>query len=343
MPDLAIKRLLQAQSNAFFLNISGRVLVLGCAKPELLKVLNFREVTICHPEKDIIRRAEDLNFCTLINTSKLTKLKLLRSVCTSIVFITKSRRETLLNIAMAFSATNWKGNIIITGGKKEGIEYALGELKKIVEPCYVLSKAHGKIGLFKRPELIPQVIRNWKKQGRLLQNNSGFVTAAGTFSEHFVDNGSQLLADQFLGNLYGSIVDLGAGWGFLSAEAIKDSPQIENITLIDSNSNALKSAKVNVRSIKAKFVWLDLEYDRLSMENVDHVLMNPPFHKGQKIDFRIGLSFLNIAKDILRKGGTLWMVFNRKSPYEKSVTTMFPNYEFLKETKSYKVIRARKS
>ena len=342
MSNLAIKRLLQAQSNGFFLNISGRVLVLGCPQPELLKVLNLREVIVCHPEKAIIRRAQDLNFCTLIDKSKLTKLKLLRSVGASIVYITKSRRETLLNIAMAFSATNRKGNIIITGGKKEGIEYTLGELKKIIEPCSVLSKAHGKIGLFKRPERIPQVIRNWKKQGRLLQNNSGFVTAAGTFSEHFVDNGSQLLADQFLGKLYGNVVDLGAGWGFLSAEAIKYSPQIENITLIDSNSNALKSAKINVRSNKAKFFWLDLEYDRLSMENVDHVLMNPPFHKGQKIDFRLGLSFLNIAKDILKKGGTLWMVFNRNSPYEKSVKSLFPNYEFLKETKGYKVINAKK-
>ena len=342
MPDLAIKRLLQAQSNGFFLNISGRVLVLGCVHPDLLKVLNFREVIVCHPEKAIIRRAQDLNFCTLIDKSKLTKLKLLRSVGASIVYITKSRRETFLNIAMAFSATNWKGNIIITGGKKEGIEYALCELKKIVEPCSVLSKAHGKIGLFKRPERIPQVIRNWKKQGRLLKNNSGFVTAAGTFSEQFVDNGSQLLADQFLGKLYGNVVDLGAGWGFLSAKAIKDSPQIENITLIDSNSNALKSAKINVNSAKAKFAWLDLESDTLSMKNVDHVLMNPPFHKGQKIDFRLGLSFLNIAKDILKKGGTLWMVFNRKSPYEKSVKSLFPNYKFLKETKGYKVIIARK-
>jgi hypothetical protein len=118
LPDLAIKRLLQAQSNGFFLNISGRVLVLGCAKPELLKVLNLSEVIVCHPDKAIIRKAQDLNFSTLINKSKLSKLKLLRSVGASIVYITKSRRETLLNIAMAFSATNRKGNIIITGGKK---------------------------------------------------------------------------------------------------------------------------------------------------------------------------------------------------------------------------------
>ena len=154
MPNLAVKRLLEAQSNGFFLNISGRVLVLGCVQPELLKALNVREVIVCHPEKAIIRRAKDLNFFTLINKSKITKLKLLRSVGASIVYITKSRRETLHNIAMAFSATNRKGNIIITGGKKEGIEYTLGELKKIIEPCSVLSKAHGKIGLFKRPCLL---------------------------------------------------------------------------------------------------------------------------------------------------------------------------------------------
>ena len=342
MVDLAIKRLLQAQQNGFFVDVSGGILVLGCPKPELLKVLNLHQIIICHPERAVIVKAKRLSFHTLINKKKLAKLKILRSIGASIVWVTKSRRETLFNIAMAVIATNQHGSIIINGERKQGIEYALNELKKVIDPIDILSKAHGKIGQFKRPLQIPELIKYWKNQGKFTKNTSGYITAPGIFSETIADKGSQLLTNEFVGKLYGSIVDLGAGWGFLSAEALKNNAHVDEITLIDSNSSAIKAAKINVKSSKAKFLWLDLESEIVSIKDADHVIMNPPFHKGQKVDFSVGFTFLKIAKDILKKGGTLWIVFNRESPYEKSIKSLFPNYEYLNKTKSYTIIRAKK-
>ena len=71
------------------------------------------------------------------------------------------------------------------------------------------------------------------------------------------------------------------------------------------------------------------------------MIMNPPFHIGRKVELGLGLTFLNVAKKILTKGGTLWMVFNKELPYEKTMSILFPNYEFLNRTKNYKVIRAK--
>ena len=338
-----INILLQARENGFFSNSSPNMLVLGCPNPEILKVLGFTNLVICHPEKSVIKKAKELNFQTLMDRDPISRLQVLRSIGTTLVWVTKSRRETFFYIALALKITKKKGNIVVTGEKKEGIESAIKKLKVIIEPITMISKSHGKIGLFRRPLFLPETVKSWKNDGKLQRVASGYTSAAGTFSETAVDKGSRLLANQFAGKLYGKVVDLGAGWGYLSAEAIKNNPDINLMTLIDSNLGALNSARVNITSPKAKFLWLDLQHDILNLKNFDHVIMNPPFHIGRKVELGLGLTFLNVAKRILTKGGTLWMVFNKELPYEKTMSILFPNYEFLNRTKNYKVIRAKKS
>ena len=340
---LGIKRLLEAQRNGFFSNISRRILVLGCPQPEALKILKLNDVLICHPEKSVVQKAQELNFQTLVDLERFNKIRISRSVRTAIVWVTKSRSETLFNIALAFLITPKAGKIILTGEKKDGIEYAVKKLSAMIKPISVISKSHGKIGLFQRPRYLPKTVRSWKKKGELQKNASGFFSSPGTFSETNIDKGSQLLVSHYSGKLHGNVIDLGAGWGYLSAEAIKNSPSIRLLTLIDCNLSALNSARLNITSSKARFFWLDLRTDILALKNLDHVIMNPPFHIGRKVNFDLGLTFLGTAQKILRKGGILWMVFNRELPYEKSIASLFPNYDLLNETKNYKVIRAKKT
>ena len=83
--------------------------------------------------------------------------------------------------------------------------------------------------------------------------------------------------------------------------------------------------------------------ETLNINNFDHVIMNPPFHIGRKVELGLGLAFLSIAKNILTKGGTLWMVYNQELPYEKTMNSLFTNYQFLNKTKTYNVIRAKKT
>jgi 16S rRNA (guanine1207-N2)-methyltransferase len=340
--SLSTKRLIQAQKKGFFKNLIPEILVLGCSELEALKFIGFNNLIICHPEKSVIRKAEEFGFRTIMSDNDLIKKKF-KSIQTSFVWITKSRRETFFNIAIAFIITKKGGKVIVTGEKKDGVEHFINKIKSLIDPIAILSKSHGKIGLFSPPNQLPQTFMKWKREGKFKKITSEYLTSAGTFSEKSIDKGSELLANQFSNKLFGNVVDIGAGWGYLSSMALKNNSRINLITLIDSNLGAIKSARMNIKNSKAKFLWLDLENDEVKIKNYDHVIMNPPFHIGRKVDFNLGLTFLSIAKTVLVKGGTLWMVFNRGLPYEKIIINLFPNYEFINETKKYKVIRAKKN
>ena len=44
-----------------------------------------------------------------------------------------------------------------------------------------------------------------------------------------------------------------------------------------------------------------MEFEDLNLENYDHVIMNPPFHKGKKFVHSLVSIFLRTAKKILAK------------------------------------------
>ena len=155
--------------------------------------------------------------------------------------------------------------------------------------------------------------------------------------------GSYLLSKQFENKLDGDIADLGSGWGYLSAQAIKSNHSIKNIFLVESHMGALNAAKKNILSARAKFLWLDIQHDDLQVNNVNHVIMNPPFHFGTRVNMQLGFTFLKVAHKILKGGGCLWLVFNQELPYEPYIKNLFSNYQLLVRSKTYKVIKAYKS
>ncbi len=334
---------MHARKNGFFSNFSEKILVIGCPEPEVLSTLGFKDIVVCHPEKSVNKRAQEIKFQTLLDKDGIRKFNFAKSIETTFVWVTKSRRETMFNIALAFLATKKKGSIIVNGEKRDGVEYAIKELQKIVTPIAIMSKSHGKIGIFQRPLMLPRILHTWKVNGKSKKISPRYFSAAGVFSETTIDEGSRLLVEQFSGFLNGNVIDLGTGWGYLSAEAIRGNPKIDFITLIDSNLSALKSAKLNISSKKANFLWLDLQYEKLKLRNFDHVIMNAPFHVGREVNHNLWVTFLVTAKNALSKEGTLWMVFNRELPYKKHLPALFPTYEFLKQTKNYSVIRAKRT
>ena len=103
---------------------------------------------------------------------------------------------------------------------------------------------------------------------------------------------------KFSNKLYGKVADLGAGWGYLSAKALESNMNIKEISLVESNLNALNCSRKNILNFKAKFFWADIEIEDLKLENYDHVIMNPPFHKGKKFVHSLVTIFLNTAKNL---------------------------------------------
>jgi 16S rRNA (guanine1207-N2)-methyltransferase len=186
-----------------------------------------------------------------------------------------------------------------------------------------------------------EIFNEWRARGEP-RKISDFTVQAGIFSSDHIDPGSQLLADHLPAHLHGIIADLGAGWGFLSDEALKRCPKIQRIDLFEADARALDCARSNLahhdRSIT--FHWHDVTVG-LS-EIYDAIIMNPPFHSAQATDIDLGRAFLKTAAAALKRRGKLLLVANRQLPYEAALEANGLTWRKIAEDKTYKILFADK-
>ena len=149
----------------------------------------------------------------------------------------------------------------------------------------------------------------------------GFVTLPGVFSADGPDPGSRALAAALPERLPRRMADLGAGWGWLSAQVLAR-PGVEELHLIEADHAALACARANVTDPRAVFHWADATRFRPPAP-LDGVVMNPPFHSGRAADPALGAAFIRAAAGMLGTSGRLWMVANRHLPYEAALAQVF--------------------
>ena len=168
------------------------------------------------------------------------------------------------------------------------------------------------------------------------------TTRAGIFSHGEIDAGSQFLVAHLPADLRGKVADLGAGWGYLSAEALRLAPGIQRIHLFESDARALACARTNLAEWgdRPVFSWHDVTTGLPG--HYDVILTNPPFHSGRDTDVDLGRAFVTSAARALGRTGRLYLVANRQLPYEAVLKAEGLGYERLAEDKTYKVILARK-
>ncbi len=219
--------------------------------------------------------------------------------------------------------------ILIDGQKTDGIDSMLKAVRARGQVGAVLSKAHGKLFMVEGGDFA-----DWKAAPR--ENADGFLTPPGGFSADGLDAGSRLLIEA-LPPLSGHVADLGAGWGALSAAVLR-SEAVTICDLVEADRPSLDCARVNVPDPRARFHWADATAWTLG-GSVDHVVTNPPFHKGRAGDPGIGRAFLTTAARILAPRGTLWMVANRHLPYESHLETLFGEVAELPGSSAFKLFR----
>ncbi|MEM6373186.1 MAG: methyltransferase [Pseudomonadota bacterium] len=249
----------------------------------------------------------------------------------SIVCLTRARAEAQARIADAMAQTD--GPVIVDGQKTDGADSMLKALRAQTEVGGPISKAHGKIywadggadfsAWAQGPELHP----------------GGFWTAPGVFSADGVDPASQLLVDALPEKMTGTVADLGAGWGYLSAHIL--TRDVKAVHLVEAHDMALQCARHNVTDPRAQFHWADA-IAWLAPDPVDTVVMNPPFHTGRAADPALGRAFISAASRILKPGGTLFMVANRHLPYEDTLAHAFTKVVDLDGDARFKLVRAER-
>ncbi len=166
----------------------------------------------------------------------------------------------------------------------------------------------------------------------------GFVTTAGVFSADRIDRGSALLAAGLPDRLGRRVADLGAGWGYLSAEILKR-PDVGELHLVEAEHAALECARRNIGDARARFHWADAT--RFTAPHpLDAVVMNPPFHTGRAANPGLGRAFVAAAARLLAPRGRLWMVANRHLPYEAALTLHFDEITGIGGDGGFKLLKA---
>jgi len=183
----------------------------------------------------------------------------------------------------------------------------------------------------------------WRDTGiRSTIPGTAFTTQAGLFSHGHVDPGSRLLVEHLPTDLRGSVADLGAGWGYLSAEVLRLAPKIERLSLFESDSRALACARLNLAGHDGKITYHWHDVTTGLPASYDVILMNPPFHTGRATDVDLGRAFLKRGSAALKRGGRLYLVANRQLPYEALLKAEGLTWNRLAEDKTYKVLAIEK-
>lgn len=252
---------------------------------------------------------------------------------TALVTLPRSRDAARARVADAAAHLAPGGTLWIDGQKTDGIESVLKEIKALGGVSDIHSKAHGKIARVEDPAVIPA---DWA--AKPLSPAPGFTTYPGVFSAEAVDPGSAMLAAALPGKLPTRIVDLGAGWGWLSAQILTH-PSVAQLHLVEADHTALESARANISDPRAHFHWADARSFRLA-EPVNGVIMNPPFHDGRAADPSLGAAFIKAAAGLLTGAGRLWMVANRHLPYESELALHFGDVSEIGGDNRFKILTA---
>lgn len=263
-----------------------------------------------------------------------------QSAAMVIVELTRSKAETLANIAIGYGLLDPGGILMVDGIRTDGIESVLKAVKKLLPVEGTLSKAHGKVFWLSKSGTPPE-FADWAEALVPAPNADGYFTAAGMFSPDASDAGSALLADKIGGKLKGKGADLGAGWGWLAHQALASNPAITELALHEAEHSALACARSNVTDPRAGFHWSDV-CTLSGPSDHDFIVMNPPFHQSRKAEPELGRQFIHTAAKLLHAKGTLWMVANRQLAYEAALNGHFHTWEYLEQSPGFKCIKASK-
>lgn len=173
-----------------------------------------------------------------------------------------------------------------------------------------------------------------------------FTSRPGVFAWDRIDPASALLVEHLPSDLAGKGADLGAGYGYLSAEILLRSDKVVSLDLYEAEARALDLAKCNLAAFEDKaalgYRWHDVTTGL--PEQYDFIVSNPPFHTQSRADRPdVGRRFIAVAAESLKPGGRLFLVANRHLPYEAVLNASFGQVRVVGDGDGFKVIEAVKA
>jgi 16S rRNA (guanine1207-N2)-methyltransferase len=267
------------------------------------------------------------------------------------VLPSRQRDETRSLLVQAATRVSVRGTILTVAANSEGARSLQDDAARLFGPVHSISK-HKCRAVWSDASLRrldTDLADAWTQAAApRLVPGTALYGAPGVFSWDRIDPGSALLAAYLPADLQGRGADLGAGWGYLSAQVLQRCAGVETLHLYEAERMALDLAQRNLsESLNSgstqpgiEYFWHDVR--RGLQHEYDFVISNPPFHVGRADEPDLGRQFIRAAAAALRPGGRFWMVANRHLPYENELRRWFAHGQVHAENGGFKVIEARR-
>lgn len=261
----------------------------------------------------------------------------------------RQREEARALFARALSLCAPGGTVVASITNNEGAKSGEADLKQLAGLAGSLTKHHCRV-FWSKPLAGTHdaaLLAQWSTLDAPRPILGGrFTSRPGVFAWDRIDPASALLVEHLPGDLAGKGADLGAGYGYLSAEVLALSPKVTALHLYEAEARALALAKQNLsafeRQAAVDYRWHDVTAG--VPEHYDFIVSNPPFHTQSRADRPdVGRRFIAVAAEALRPGGRLYLVANRHLPYEAVLDESFGEVRVVGDRDGFKVIEAAKA
>ncbi|MGG7466256.1 class I SAM-dependent methyltransferase [Plantibacter sp. YIM 135347] len=158
----------------------------------------------------------------------------------------------------------------------------------------------------------------------------GLIVAAhgGAFAGSRIDIGTRALLEALpkLAPDAEQVIDLGCGTGVLGVALAKARPGV-HVIATDQSAAAVDSTRATIAANDTPELGLaermtvvrDNGLESQPDESADLILLNPPFHIGSTVHTGLALAMFADAKRVLRRGGTLAVVWNSHLGYRAAL------------------------
>jgi len=252
----------------------------------------------------------------------------------------KNKLQTLGWVAQAIDQLADGGLLLLAAANNHGAK-SYEKLLAEVGSVSSASKAKCRLLRLRKSDAIDHGrLAEWLENAAPRQQSShGLWSAPGLFSWEHADAGSALLLAQLPEQLAGSGMDLCCGYGFLASSLLQRHAEIARLHLLDADRLAVSMAGRNTEAFagKVELHWRDAACEALP-QRLDWVVCNPPFHSGQARDVELGQAIVANGCRSLKRGGRIFIVANRKLPYEAVLESELSRVEVLMQAEGYKVI-----